>query len=594
MEHPNYLHIAITLIALSAIFYALLRNLSRPDFIFLGGLVVLLVTGVLTPAQAFSGFANEAVFTVAALFVVASAVQKTRALSFLELLIFRDSLKPRTLLARMMLSTSAMSAFLNNTPIVAMLIPQVQQWAARNGVSSSRLLIPLSYGAIVGGVVTLIGTSTNLIVSGMLTDRGYEPLSLFELSWIGVPAVLLVVVYFYTIGYRFLPGTLNRKEEQESENSHRNGYQFDLKIPAGSDLAGKTVDEAGLRALDRLFLIHVLRQNRILGPIGPHFLLEANDILTFIGEIDAVDDLAVRKELERTTPHLDKSDRDLPLFEAVIAPTSTLIGKTLKESQFREQYHGVVIGIQRRDETIRGALGNIPVRSGDLLLIEAKKGFDDRFNQEKDHFYLVTRKGQRDLPASEKAPLALGVTLLMVLAATTGWVPIVTAALSAAFIMVLTGCIQKNQVLNAVHLPILLVIAAAIGFGQAIDSTGIARISGMAILDVSGMFGVVALIVSLYLITNLFTELITNNAAAVLMVPIALVAALEIGIDSHAAAVTVAVAASASFLTPIGYQTNLMVMGAGGYKFTDYLKAGFPVTLIMLVTTVLVVSWRYL
>lgn len=306
MDHPNYLHIAITLITLAAIFYALLRNKSRPDFIFLGGLVILLVTGVVTPAQAFSGFANEAVFTVAALFVVASAIQKTRALSFLEKLIFKDSLNPRTLMARMMLSTSAMSAFLNNTPIVAMLIPQVQQWASRNGVTASRLLIPLSYGAIVGGVVTLIGTSTNLIVSGMLVDRGHVPLSLFELSWVGVPAVLLVVIYFYFFGYKLLPGHLNKTSEKETPDSEPNGYQFDLRIPLGSDLAGKTVDEAGLRALDRLFLIHIHRQIRILGPIGPEFLLEAGDILTFIGEIETADDLAERKGLERTTPHLDR------------------------------------------------------------------------------------------------------------------------------------------------------------------------------------------------------------------------------------------------------------------------------------------------
>lgn len=184
--------------------------------------------------------------------------------------------------------------------------------------------------------------------------------------------------------------------------------------------------------------------------------------------------------------------------------------------------------------------------------------------------------------------------ILMVISATTGLIPIVTAAVTAAFILILTGCIQRNQVLGAIHLPILLVIAAAIGFGQAIDTTGIAQISGLAILNTSGLFGVVAVLISLYLVTNLFTELITNNAAAVLMVPIGMVAAQEIGLDPSATAVTIAVAASASFLTPIGYQTNLMVMGAGGYKFADYLKAGFPVTIIMMITTVLVVSWRYL
>jgi di/tricarboxylate transporter len=556
----------------------------------MAGLVFLMVTGVLSPNDAFVGFSNQAVFTVGALFIVAAGIQKTRALSFLEKAVFDDKASLRTVLFRMMASTSAMSAFLNNTPIVAMLIPQIQEWADRTGHSASRLLIPLSYSAIVGGVVTLIGTSTNLIVSGMLTDRNYEPLGLFELSCIGLPAAIIVLIYFYLIGYKTLPGS---KKRENIDDQNLNGYQFDFEIPKGSNLSGLTVEEAGLRALDQAFLIHVVRQNHTIGPVGPGFLLEENDILTFIGELKYIDELAIRKNLIRSAPVLDATAKELPVFEAVVAPTSFLVGKTFKEIEFRERFHGVVVGIQRRDEQIKGALGNIPVKAGDLLLIEAKAGFEDIYNNDKDNFYLVTGKGVRDFQSNEKAPIALAIMLIMIGVATFGLMPIVTAALVAAILIVLTGCIKKGQILGAVNIPILLVIASAIGVGQAIETTGIAQISASFIIGQTAGFGIVAVIISLYLITNLFTEVITNNAAAVLMVPVALAAALEVGLDSHAAAVTVAVAASASFLTPIGYQTNLMVMGAGGYKFNDYVKAGLPVTLIMLVVTVTMVMWKF-
>jgi di/tricarboxylate transporter len=574
--------------------FSLIRGLARPDFLFMGGIAVLLAFGVVTPAQAFAGFSNQAVFTVGALFVIAAGIQKTRALSFIERRIFDDHSSPRFILIKMMGSTALMSAFLNNTPIVAMLVPQVQEWAERSGNAASRLLIPLSYAAISGGVITLIGTSTNLIVSGMLAERGMSPLGFFELSWIGLPAAIMVFLYFSTIGYKRLPEH-QRNGKKAGSSSLSDVYQFDLRIPEGSELHKLSVDEAGLRALDDVFLIHVRRYNQILGPIGPQFLLEEGDILTFSGQFDAVEKLSIRKGLERDVPVLDAKTKDLPIYEAVVAPSSPLVGKTLKEYEFREQYRGVVVGIQRRNETLRGALGQIPIKAGDLLLIEAKPGFRDKWNSAKDEFYLVTERGTRDLPADEKAPLALLTLLAVVLPAALGLVPIVTTAFIGAIVMLLSGCVNRSQLFTSLNLPILIVIAAAIGIGQAMEASGLAEAGARLMLQgtaASGL-GVIALIVAIYITTNILTEIITNNAAAVLMIPLALSAALSTGMPPHAAAVTVAVAASASFLTPIGYQTNLMVMSAGGYSFKDYFKAGLPVTLIFLATTVGVVYWRF-
>jgi di/tricarboxylate transporter len=582
----------LTIITILAVLVALFKEVTRPDVIFIVGLLFLMVTGVLTPNQAFSGFANPAVFTVGALFIVAAGIQRTRALGFLDKLVFHDTFSVRKVLMRMMASTATMSSFLNNTPIVAMLIPQVQQWSERTGISASKLLIPLSYAAIVGGVVTLIGTSTNIIVSGMLEQRNIEPLGLFELTWIGLPAAVLLVIWFATIGYKLLPDRSVKKPSYDGQQHPTNGssYQMDLKIGPDSDLIGKSVDQAGLRGLNNAFLIHVHRHRKTIGPIGPHFILETGDLLTFIGDVKAIDELSVRKGLSRGTPVLDGSEPDLPLFEAVVASTSLLVGKTIKQIQFRERYHAVVIGIQRQSEEIRGALGNVPIEAGDLLLIESKEGFDERANNDKDNFYLVTRKGSRQLPVDSKATLSMVITLLMITVATLELIPIVTAAMIAAGVMIYTGCVKKGQIMSSLNVPILLVIAAAIGLGQAIETTGLALTTAHALNEITAAYGPIAVIAGIYILTNILTELITNNAAAVLMLPIALALGAETGISAHAMAVTVAIAASASFLTPIGYQTNLMVMGAGRYRFKDYMKAGFPVTLLMLIITIFTVQ----
>lgn len=578
----------ITIFTILAVLIALFREVTRPDIIFVVGLIFLMVTGVLKPVQAFTGFANPAVFTVGALFIVASGVQRTRALGFLDKMVFNPDFSTPKVIFRMMFSTSFMSSFLNNTPIVAMLIPQVQQWSERTGIAASRLLIPLSYAAIVGGVVTLIGTSTNIIVSGMLEERGIAPLGFFELTWIGLPAAIIVLIYFSTIGYRFLP---NRKTNLSDVNdAQTHGYYMDLKVGPTSEVIGKSVEEAGLRGLKSAFLVHVHRSGRIIGPIGPHFVLDDGDLLTFIGELKTIDDLSEQKGFTRGTPRLHTDDPNLPLFEAVVSPTSILVGKTLKEIQFRDRFHAVVIGIQRQSEEIKGAIGNIPIKTGDLLLIEAKPEFEEITGNLKDNFYVVTRKGIREMPLNTKAPLALGIILAMITIATFEILPIVTAALIAAFVMVSTGCVHKDHILNALNLPILVVIAAAIGMGQAIETTGIATIAASFISKHTIVWGPVVVVAGIYILTNILTELVTNNAAAVLMLPIALALGIETGIAPHAMAVTVAVAASASFLTPIGYQTNLMVMGAGRYKFKDYIKAGVPITIIMLAITLLMVG----
>lgn len=582
----------ITLAAIAAMVVALVREVARPDLIFLGTLGLLLLTGVLTPQEAFAGFSNPAVLTIAALFVVAAGLQRTEALAFVDRLLFPQRPSTAQAVFRIMVPVSALSAFLNNTPIVAMLMPRVQQWAARHNLAPSKLLIPLSYAAIVGGMITLIGTSTNLVISGLMIQAGLPGLRLFDLTWVGLPVAVAVILFFTLLGHRLLP---DRRHEQGDFEEGLRECLFELRVTPAGTLEGKTVEEAGLRALGEAYLVHIRRSGRVI-PAAPEQVLQGGDVLTFVGSARMIEQLLERDGLERALPSVEENAaQTLPLFEAVVAPSSTLVGKTLREVQFREQYGGVVLGIQRQGQRIVGSLGRIPIEAGDLLLIEARNGFDRRWNARRDEFYLVApRSPERPRPRPRHAPVALAIFAGMVLLAALGWVPLVTAAFAAALGMVLTRCLSGREARQALDLQVLVVIAAALGIGQAVDRSGLAAALGHGLVAMTADLGPVAALAVLYLVTMALTELFTNNAAAALMLPVALAVAGELELEPRAFAITVAVAASASFLTPIGYQTNLMVMSAGGYRFRDYLKAGTPVAALVFAVGLTMIAWIWL
>lgn len=581
----------ITLGIVLFILIALIKEIARPEMIFLCALGLLLTFGVLTPEEAFSGFSNTAVLTVGSLFVVAVGVQNTGALNFADRLLFKRSASLTGVLARMMLTTASMSAFLNNTPIVAMLIPRAQAWSEESNIAPSKLLIPLSYAAIVGGMTTLIGTSTNLLVSGLMVSSGYEGLGLFDLTWVGVPTALGAIAYFTLIGHRFLPDR-QQLPASESELEH---YLFEVRVAFTSPLDGKTVEQAGLRSLGDAYLVHIFRNGRFL-PSAPDFRLRACDILTFRGSLSMVDTLLKVPGVERAVDGIDtRSEMTMPLFEAVVAPSSLLVGRTLREVRFREHFHGIVLGIQRRDTQIEGSLGTVEIQPGDLLLIEAPSGFDRRWNGRRSDFYLVaSRRPGRVRPQRRKAPLALFILIGVVLLAAVGVAPIVTTAFVGALLMLLTRCISGWEARRSIDFPVLFVIASALGVGRAIEVTGLADAVAHTLIGGAAVFGTIGVLVAVYVTTSIMTEFITNNAAAALMIGIGLAAARDLNTAPEAFAIAVAIAASASFLTPIGYQTNLMVMAAGGYRFSDYFRAGIFLNLIVATIAITMISLLWL
>lgn len=574
----------LTLAVVVGLVVALVRNLARPELLLFASLAPLLATGVLTPEDAFAGFSNSAPLAVGALFVVAAGVQATGALAVADRFLFRQGAGLGVSTARLMVVTAALSAFVNNTPIVAMLMPRVQAWCEQAGVSPSKLMIPLSYAAIVGGMTTLIGTSTNLLVAGLMEDAGLPGLGLFDLTLVGGPAALAVIAYFAVLGHRWLPDRGRANEAAPLPVD----CLFEVRIQPGAPLAGQTVEEAGLRALGDAFLVHIGNGDEVV-PASPEVVLREGDVLLFTGHLAALDRLLARPGLARVLDGIEPSG--LPVFEAVVAGQSDLVGRTLKEVEFREQYGGVVLGVRRRDTALQGALGRTPLREGDLLLVEAPERFGKRWSRARDTFYLVSRmRPALSVIQPGRAALALTILLGVVGASAVFGISIVTTSFLGALAMIGTRCLTWAEARRSVDLSVLLVIVAALGLGKAIEGTGLAAVLAGGVAGTASTLGPLAVVAAAYLATSLLTEIITNNAAAALMVGIGLEAAAATGASPEAFAVAVAIAASASFLTPVGYQTNMMVMAAGRYRFSDYLRSGAAANVIVAAVS-LVMIW---
>jgi di/tricarboxylate transporter len=563
------------------------------DVLLVGGVTILLLSGVLTPGQALSGLSNEGMVTVAVLYVVAAGLRETGAIAWLVQGVLG---RPRNIShaqLRLMAPVVAASSFLNNTPVVAMFLPAVIDWARQNRLPVSKLLIPLSYAAILGGTCTLIGTSTNLVVNGLMTSQpGMAGLSMFDITWVGLPAALIGMAYLIFLGRWLLP---DRRPVMSDLDDPRQ-YTVEMLVEAGSPLIGKTIEEAGLRHLPGMFLVSVERDGEVLPAIGPHQRLRARDQLVFAGVVESVVDLQHIRGLVPASDQVFKLAVPRPqrcLTEAVVSDSGPLVGKSIRDGRFRNVYNAAVIAVARNGERLGGKIGDIVLRPGDTLLLEADPGFADRQRNSRD-FFLVSRLPNSRPLREDRALVAIAILAGMVVAATLEWLPMLQAAMLAAGLMLVTRCISGGAARAAVDWQVLITIAASFGLGHALETTGAARHIAESLIQLAQGDPWVTLAV-VYLVTMVFTELITNNAAAVLVFPIALSTSQTLGVDFLPFAIAIMMAASAAFSTPIGYQTNLMVYGPGGYRFTDYFKVGIPLNLLLAAVTIGLVPliWRF-
>ena len=607
--------LVMTLTVIAVMVVGLIRYPQAIDIIFLGAVGIFALVGIITPEQAFAGFANEAVLTIGALFVVAAGVVETGLLNAATRRILGSVKSPQRAIAHIIPPVIGLSAFLNNTAVVAMSIPPLLDWCRKRRIAASKLLIPLSYAAILGGTCTLIGTSANLVVHGMLRNAGFEGFGMWELGKAGIPIAAAGSVLLVVLGTRLLP---ERKEFLEQLGESRREFLVEMQVRVGCPLIGQTIPEAGLRHLPGLFLVKIERNGQRIAPVGPQERLQIGDRLVFTGIVSTIVDLqkipGLVPAVEDHTAFDTSGQRGL--FEAVISASSPLVGRGIREANFRTIYDAAVIAVHRNGERLRQKIGDIVLLAGDTLLLLTGTGFV-RAHRNNPDFYLVSEAGVSAPERREKAPLAAAIAIAMVAlltvpdllsafnvgeAAGSSWKNAsawmadrrVVFAMLAAGAMIVTRCVPPSVARRRIEWQVLLVVGSAFGIGAAMSESGAAAAIAGAFGHLEGL-GPLAVLAAIYLTTWVLTEVMTHTAAAALMFPIAIAAAQGIGSDVRPFAVAVALAASSGFVLPSGYQTHLMVFGPGGYRPGDFAKTGFPMVLLwFLMSMILIpVMWPF-
>ncbi|MBM4016141.1 MAG: SLC13 family permease [Planctomycetes bacterium] len=580
-----------TLAVALASLVCLAKDWLAPSNVMMGAAITLLLAGVITPTETFEGFGNPAPMTVAALYVLARGAEKTGLLQpVLERLLGKGG-RGRWAMAKLLVPAAGASAFLNNTPIVAMLIPQVLRWCDKTRESAARYLMPLSFAVILGGVTTTIGTSTNLVVSGMLEKAGHAPLGLFEITPAGLPiAIVGLLTLVLTVPWL-------QPDRQAARHHFAGGsreFTVSMKVVAGGPLDGKSVEEAGLRNLQGVFLAGIERDGELIAPVAPERRLRGGDRLSFVGRADTVVDLQARRGLESAeAPHMSQLNTVRHRFyEAVIGVASPLLGKTLKDLDFRARFQAAVIAIHRAGQPIHDKLGQVSLKPGDTLILLADPDFRERWRDRGD-FLMVSPMGGTPPAVTRKAWIVGIVGLLIVVVAGAGVMPILQASLIGAVALVACRVLTSTEARDSIDLDTIIVIAASFALGTAMEKSGLAERAAELVIGASGHGSVHGALLGIVVATVILTEMITNNAAAALVFPIAFASAQQLHVDPRPFVIAVAIAASNSFLTPIGYQTNTMVYGPGGYRFGDYIRVGFPLTLVTIAATVFAVLWAW-
>jgi di/tricarboxylate transporter len=585
------------LLVVLAVLVTLARTEVHADAVLSAALIVLVLVplpaedgftmGVLTPSEAFAGFSNEGLITIALLFIVVRGLKETGGIDWLAQSVLGRPATIRGALSIMVWPITAMSAFMNNTPLVAMMIPIITDWSRKLRLQPSRLMMPMCYATTLGGMCTLIGTSTNLVVSGLvLSETNLPPLQLFDVAWVGVPCAVVGGIYLILAAPKLLP---DRTSAVQSMTDPRE-YTVEMRVAPDSPIAGKTVEAAGLRGLPGLFLVEIERSGHSISAVGPTQVLNAGDRLIFAGIVESIRDLQKQRGLLPATDQIFKLDgarHARRLFEAVVSNTSPLVGKTIRDGRFRNRYQAAVLAVARNGERLSGKIGDIKLRAGDVLLAEANHDFANQHRNSLDFFLVSSLEGSTPR-RHEKATIALAILISLVLAVSMSWMSMLLGAALAALLIVLTRCCEVSEARESIEWSVLIAIGAALGLGRAIEQSGAGQVVADALLAMAGPNPIAALI-AVYVVTTVTTELITNNAAVALVFPMAQATAERLDVSFMPFVMAVMIAGSAGFATPFGYQTNLMIYGPGGYRFSDYVRFGVPLDIIVGIVALLVI-----
>ncbi len=594
----------ITLATIALIIGGLVhRKKIGPDLIMSAGLVILMIFGVVDFDQAAGGFAQRPILMIAGLFVIAAALQETGGIELIGKKLLGKPTSLATAQLRMMVPVAAMSAFMNTTPIVAMYLPMINKWSKRLSIQPSKLFMPLSFSGILGGQGTMIGTGSNLIIMGLFIDWWKNPpswvqpihvsapsgaLTMWGPAWIGVPVAILGIAFIIITSKWLLPN----REPLKTEETRKREYEIKMSIEPGASIIGHTISDAGLRSLPGLYLYAIVRDDQLIIGVTPQEIIQQNDKLIFVGDVGSVVDLRKTRGLIPAVEELKDFDGrpfSRKMIEAVVSGSSPLVGETIRNSQFRTTYNAAILAVHRKGNHIEGKIGDIILEPGDTLLLESGGDFLNTWKHSP-HFYLVSELDDSRPTLHNKAWISLCVLGLLVVLLTTGFIERVAAIWLCGLLLVAFKCINGPVARRAINFQVLIVIGAAMGIGKAVEQSGLAAYASNAILDLAhnmqiGNYGSLFLV---FLLTSIAAQLMTNFGAAVIMFPIVIGTAQALGVSPYPFVFTMMAAAGCNFLTPVTYQTNLMVYGPGGYKFMDFPKLGIPLTLLVAILATLI------
>lgn len=576
------------LVVIVFLVYSLYKELLNPAMTFFVCTVALLVGRVIQPADVLKGLSNDKIIIIFLLVLVTAGIRLIFGTELFARL-FKPSLSPKAFLIRMMVFVSTISAFLNNTPIVAFMIPYVKEWATKTGNPASKFLIPLSYATILGGMMTVIGTSTNLVLNGLITEYNLTPLGFEDFFYLGASVTVVGWAYFYFIGFKILPSNENKLEALR-ENVKE--YIIETEVFDNSRLVGKTVKDAGLRNLQDLFLVEIIRDDNVISPVSPSEILNAGDLLFFSGNTAAIYNL-IKDDNGLRIPRQESIETDghFNFVEGVIPANSELIGVKLKESDFRKRFSASVIAVHRNGKQVPGKVGEAVLAGGDFLLLLASEE-NDYTEHEKDLYFLSTPKKIAVKRTSWLPTLGIAAFGLLLLGVTEV-LPLFHVSVGIIMAFVIAGVLNLVEIRRELDLSLLLVLVCSLAVGVALEKSGTATLLADLLITSAKSLGTVGVVTALFLVTILLTSLITNAAAVAIVFPIAMSVASQMALSPTPFFVAIAFAASGDFMTPIGYQTNLMVYGPGGYTFKDFTKVGAILTLLYCTICIGFISYFY-
>ena len=584
----------LVFIVLVFILISLYREILGPAFTFLVGVIVLGIFGVLTPSEILKGFGNEQIAVVIMLLLIGDVIRRTAVVEVIFDRFFKSARSYRGFMSRMTLLIAGFSAFLNNTPLVAVMIPYVHSWCKRNNISPSKFLIPLSYSAILGGSATLIGTSTNLIVNGLVVDQtiipDLEPLKIFDFAIVGVPMIVVGSLYLLFFGERLLP---TKPDTLTQFSLGRREYMVEAKIVQKSPLIGKTIEEAGLRNQLGFHIVEIWRRGYKISVFGADFLLDRGDILILAGETEAIADM-VKSRSGLNIPEVGMLSKKLrtEIVEVVVSQNSTIVNKTVREANFRSKYDAAIVSVHRNGELIKGKVGEVILKAGDVLLLFTGENFVARTVAMKD-FYFISKVREMVKLEWYKSAILLGGLILAILLAALNLFPLFISLLLLLVLSLAMQVTHPRELPGAIDYNLALIIVLSLALGTAMIKTGTADLVADGVIRLFRPLGVIGILTGIYLITTILAAYITSKAAAAIIFPIALTTSVNLSMDPMPFILITAYASAANFMTPVGFQTNLMVYGPGGYSFRDFFRVGAPLTFLYMVVCITILSMIY-